>query len=253
LLGAVEGDVTWLGHATVVVGAGGTRVVTDPVLRTRVGPLVRIVPPIEPEALDGIDAVLLSHLHADHADAPSLRRLAGSTPVLAPRGSGKWLAARGAREVHEMSPGDETRVGDLHVLATPAHHDARRPFSRSRAEPIGFVARASRSVYFAGDTDLFAGMGEAAGSVDVALLPVWGWGPSLGPGHLNPERAASAVAELGPGIAVPIHWGTFALHRPGPRLRDPEQPALEFAKLAAERAPGVEVRVLRPGERIELG
>lgn len=248
----MEGVVIWLGHATVLLGLDGARILTDPVLRNRVGPLVRIAPPVEANAFDRIDAVLLSHLHADHADAPSLRRLGASTPILAPRGAGKWLAARGAREVHEMSPGDETSVGSVRIVATPARHDGRRPFASSHAEPIGFVARASRSVYFAGDTDLFDGMKEAVGDVDLALLPIWGWGPTLGPGHLNPERAATAAAEIAPDIAVPIHWGTFALRRPGPRLRDPELPAREFAALAAERAPGVEVRVLGPGERMEL-
>jgi L-ascorbate metabolism protein UlaG (beta-lactamase superfamily) len=231
----------------------GVRMLTDPDLRTRVGPLVRIVPPIGEHALGDIDAVLLSHLHADHADAPSLRRLGASVPIFAPRGAGDWLAKRGAREVHEMDAGDETTIGSVRVTATPAHHDGKRPFGSAEAEPIGFVVRASHSVYFAGDTDLFEGMREAAGAVDVALLPIWGWGPSLGPGHLDPERAATAAAELAPEIAVPIHWGTFALRRPGPRLKDPHQPAREFAALAAERAPGVEVRVLEPGEGIEFG
>jgi L-ascorbate metabolism protein UlaG (beta-lactamase superfamily) len=252
LLGPVEGGVTWLGHATVLLGLDGARLLTDPVLRKRVGPLVRIAPAIEPGAVEGIDAVLLSHLHADHADVPSLRRLGAATPVFAPRGAGKWLTKRGARDVHEMDPGDEADIGALRITATPAEHDGKRPLGPSEAESIGFVVRGSHGVYFAGDTDLFDGMKEAVGSVDVALLPVWGWGPSLGPGHLNPERAATAAAELAPQIAVPIHWGTFALLRPGPRLPDPEQPAREFAALTAEKAPGVDVRVLAPGERIEL-
>ena len=115
---------------------------------------------------------------------------------------------------------------------------------------MGFVVRGSLAVYFAGDTDLFAGMSALRGTVDVALLPVWGWGPSVGEGHLDPERAAQAAAMIGPKLAIPVHWGTFAL--PWARDGDSDRPAREFAKLVAEVAPGVEVRVLAPGESVEL-
>jgi L-ascorbate metabolism protein UlaG (beta-lactamase superfamily) len=107
-------------------------------------------------------------------------------------------------------------------------------------------------VYFAGDTDLFPGMAEL-GPVDVALLPIWGWGLSVGEGHLNPERAARALEMIRPGMAVPIHWGTF--YPVGLRLLWPEpltEPAREFARLAARLAPGTEVRVLEPGAETSL-
>ena len=70
------------------------------------------------------------------------------------------------------------------------------------------VEGAGRSVYFAGDTDVFAGMAELA-PVDVALLPIWGWGPTMGPGHMDPDRAAEAAALLEARLAIPIHWGTY--------------------------------------------
>ncbi len=104
-------------------------------------------------------------------------------------------------------------------------------------------------MYVAGDTDLFDGM-TALGPVDVALLPVWGWGPSLGPGHLTPQRAAEAVKRVRPRIAVPVHWGTLAL--PGlartPRMRRLlTEPPLEFAAAA-----GPAVVVTPPGAEVPL-
>jgi L-ascorbate metabolism protein UlaG (beta-lactamase superfamily) len=105
-------------------------------------------------------------------------------------------------------------------------------------------------VYFAGDTDLFEGMGELRGTVDVALLPVWGWGPSVGEGHLDPERAAQAAAMIDPKLAILIHWGTFALL--WARDGDSDRHAREFAERVLEVAPRVEVRVLAPGESAEL-
>jgi L-ascorbate metabolism protein UlaG (beta-lactamase superfamily) len=153
-------------------------------------------------------------------------------------------------DVRELSAGDEATVGNVCVAATPALHDSRRRPFGTQADPIGFVVRGSDGVYFAGDTDLFEGMSQLHNSVDVALLPVWGWGPSVGEGHLDPERAARAVAMIDPRVAVPIHWGTFAL--PWARGGGSDRPAREFAELVAQRAPGVEVRVLSPGESLEL-
>jgi L-ascorbate metabolism protein UlaG (beta-lactamase superfamily) len=107
-------------------------------------------------------------------------------------------------------------------------------------------------VYFAGDTDLFPGMAKLRKRVDVALLPVWGWGRGVGPGHLDPDRAARAAAIISPEIAIPIHWGTFAISRPARRPADPGWPPRRFATLVGELAPAVQVRVLEPGERTEL-
>jgi L-ascorbate metabolism protein UlaG (beta-lactamase superfamily) len=241
-----------VGHSTVLLELDGVRLLTDPVLRDRAGPLVRIAPPAAAASGVGIDAVLLSHLHADHLDLPSLRRLHGPVTVLAPRGAGAWLRAQRVRGGSEIGVGEERRVGPLSVTAVRAKHDARRRPFGPHAEPLGYVVRGSNSVYFAGDTDLFPAMADLAGSIDVALLPVWGWGPALGPGHLDPSRAADAAALIQPRVAVPIHWGTLALPRLLRRPMDQSRPAREFHALTARRAPAVEVRVLAPGDRTEL-
>ena len=184
--------ITWLGHATVLIEIEGMRILTDPVFRGRIGPLVRIAPRA---LLDGpVDCVLLSHLHGDHTDLPSLRTLNRSGPALAPHPARAWLSARGVHDVREVRPGDEIRIGSVRIAATIAKHDPRRRPFGPRAAPVGYVIHgASASVYFAGDTDLFLDMAELRGSVNVALLPVWGWGPSIGPGHLDPQGAADQM------------------------------------------------------------
>jgi len=140
------------------------------------------------------------------------------------------------------------------VRAVRAQHGSSRILGK-RAEALGYVVAGSRDVYFAGDTDLFPGMAELGEELDVALLPIWGWGPSIGPGHLDPRRAAEALALLRPRVAVPIHWGTYyPLTSMRPTLPSfLRTPVAAFLREAARVAPEVEVRVLEVGGSSTLG
>jgi L-ascorbate metabolism protein UlaG (beta-lactamase superfamily) len=246
--------VTYVGHATVLVEIDGVRLLTDPVLRRRIGPLWRHGTLPEPRLAEGVDAVLISHLHHDHADVPSLRRLSKTVPVLAAPGAGDFLAPLGFGDVRELAPGDSASIGGVRITATEANHPpSGRRFERpSRA--IGFELTGQRRIYFAGDTDLFDGMEEiGSGGLDLALLPIWGWGTNIGAGHLDPERAARAAALLSAKLVVPIHWGTLypvglARLRPEP-LRSPPR---ELATWMRELAPQSELRALAPGEATSL-
>jgi L-ascorbate metabolism protein UlaG (beta-lactamase superfamily) len=242
--------ITWLGHATVLIEMDGLRLLTDPALRERIGPLVRVVP--APPALDPVDCILISHLHADHADIRSLRGLDCRGPAVVPHPGKEWLRGRGLEAATDLRAGEELSLGTVRVTATPATHDRNRWWFGPAADPIGYLIRGSTSVYFAGDTDLFLAMSELRGRVDVALLPVWGWGSRVGAGHLDPESAAAATALIAPAVTIPIHWGTYAMPYARRHIDDRERPAREFAAYVKRYAPGVEVRTLDPGERIEL-
>jgi L-ascorbate metabolism protein UlaG (beta-lactamase superfamily) len=234
--------LTWLGHATVLLELGGARFVTDPVLRARVAHLRREAP--RPGPVGRLDGVLISHGHHDHLDLRSLRRLDRSAPVLAPPDSG-WALRLGGHLVRTVTPGDEVELAGVRVRAVGAAHDGRRVPVGQATSAVGFVAA---GVYFAGDTEPFPEMAELAGSLDVALIPVAGWGPKVGPGHMDPREAAEALAMLRPAMAVPIHWGTY--RRIG--HRGTGDPAREFVAHAAELAPDVRIVVLQPGGSVEI-
>jgi len=242
--------VTYVGHATVLVEIDGVRLLTDPVLRRRVGPLRRHGAPPDPRLAEDVDAVLISHLHHDHADVPSLRRLSRTVPVLAAPGAGDFLAQLGFGDVRELAPGDSGTVDAVRVTATEANHPTGgRRFERA-SRAVGFELSGQRRIYFAGDTDLFGGMETiGSGKLDLALLPIWGWGTNIGAGHLDPERAARAAALLSAKLVIPIHWGTLyplGLARLCPEpLRAPPR---QFATWMRELAPQSELRVLAPGE-----
>lgn len=247
---------------------GGHRVLTDPVLRNRLAHLRRVAPPpghrVDVVDTSRLDAVVISHLHHDHADVPSLRRLPRDVPMLVPLGSTDFFARQGFRDVHALpvgavwqsAPGAGRRA-PLRITATAARHDGWRVPLGPRAESLGFLIEAGgASVYFAGGTDVFPGMAQLHPELDVALLPVWGWGPNLGPGHMDPARAAQAAALLRPRAAVPIHWGTLfpvGLRRAGGRFRRLlEEPPRTFAAATARAAPGCRVVIARPGEVVEF-
>ncbi|MFD3694705.1 MBL fold metallo-hydrolase [Streptomyces sp. NPDC058646] len=254
-------EITWWGHATCTVEDSGVRVLTDPLFARRLAHLRRRRGAVPPPEAAVADVALVSHLHADHLHLPSLARLAPGTRLLVPRGARRAVPgfARLARlrglPVTEVAPGDEVAVRDgVRVRAVSARHDGRRlPFGPQLAPALGYVVQGAARTYFAGDTGLFDAMAGEVGPVDVALLPVGGWGPYLGPGHLDPARAATALAGLAPSAAVPVHYGTYwPIGLDAVRPHEFHAPGEEFARRAGLLAPKVTVRVPGHGERVRL-
>lgn len=247
--------LTFLGHATVLIELGGLRILTDPILVDRLMFLTRVVRPVDPALFAAVDLVLLSHLHMDHFDRLSLARL-DSGPELVVGPGGRALAQRwGWTRVTELTPGQSHRVGEVTVTALPAAHPGSRPPFGPRGTAVGYLLESGAArIYFAGDTDLFPEMATMmSGELDVALLPIGGWGPRLGSGHLDPERAVEATARLQPRFAVPIHWGTLWPYGLDRMSRGHlSGPPAEFARGLAEREAEIGARPLiaLPGERV---
>jgi L-ascorbate metabolism protein UlaG (beta-lactamase superfamily) len=243
-------SLTYTGHATAVIELDGVTLVTDPVLRPRIAHLRRQVPEAQVSAAD---AVLISHQHFDHLDLPSLRRFGADVRIIAAPGIARLLERKGFNRVEELAVGEKAVVGPVLVTAVPAEHDGRRHPFASHGEAVGFLIEGSRSVYFAGDTDLHEEIAEHVSGVDLALLPVWGWGHTLGPGHMDPERAAIATGLIRPRLVVPIHWGTlFPVGLARVRGRLLQRPPRVFAERVAGYSPETEVRVLEPGDSTPL-
>ena len=243
----------WLGHATALIEDRGTRVLTDPVLTSRLVHLRRRrgENPSGPGVFDP-DVVVLSHLHADHTHLPSLRLVREQVPIVVPRGAPDALTSlrRLGNELIEVSPGDEVRPGQVTIRAVPADHDGRRWRRGDHTTPaLGYVVTGDATTYFAGDTDVYADLHDWVRDVDLALLPVAGWGPTLGEGHMNPERATVAAEVVRARRSVPIHFGTLwpiGLSRVRPERFS--SPGAQFVELA--RRNGIEAVELQPGEQL---
>jgi L-ascorbate metabolism protein UlaG (beta-lactamase superfamily) len=240
--------LTFVGHSTVLIELDGVRILTDPLLRGRFIHVRRRVPPIDTAQVADVDVVLVSHVHHDHLDRPSLRKVGRDATVVVPRGARRLVPRLATGTVEELAEGEQLSLGGLEIQATHAVHRPGRVLHRGPAA-IGFSIAGTKRVYFAGDTDLFPGMRDLRGDLDAAFLPISGWGTRISSGHLDPARAAEALTLLEPRVAIPIHWGTFSsmrLRRHGTELLT--EPAQAFAREAARHAPNVDVRILAPGQ-----
>jgi len=245
--------ITFVGHSTTLIEMSGVRILTDPVMRNKFR-FLRRRDRICTKRLDmgSLDAVVLSHMHFDHMDYPSLRMVPRKVPIIAPVGAGRYLSGKVGHDVVEMKVGQSLRIGEVEIHATPSLHDSGFywPFWYPK-DVLSFMLVGSQTVFFIGDTALFDDLRDLGRDfqIDAAMLPVWGCGPYLRGHHMTPRDAAEALSMLSPRTGIPIHWGT--IHPVGPvwkKMGFLTDPPHVFAREAARKAPMTEVRILAPGE-----
>jgi len=202
-LAALKQDaVIHVGHSTHLIFLAGARFLTDPwFYDPAFGALEHVVgPAVAPENIGALDAILVSHDHADHADMRAIDRLDKRAVFFAPtRDVAARARSQGFSRVEVLSQWQEARVGAVTVSAVPAEHDIYE---------IGYVLSAIRSVYFAGDTRLFDGVRAIAErfTPSLALLPVDGTRLTGGALHvMTPADAVEAAKILRCAAALPSH------------------------------------------------
>jgi len=240
--------ITYIGHATLLLEIAEVRILTDPHFESSLGKfLPRVSPPgIALDALPRLDAILLTHAHADHLSFKSLDQLPQDIPLYAPGVIAKWLRQKGYGNAEALNPGEKTTIplSGLRVHASKATHQGNRyGFDRWRsAANMYLLENDAESIFFAGDTALTESTHHLVETVlwntkrelDVALLPIGYapvWKPGFRRGHLTGADALTLFKTLRARAMVPYHWGTFrhitatahdAINRLRTRLKDYE-------------------------------
>ena len=111
-------QITYIGHAAVLIETDGVCLLTDPLLRGQIGPLRCQGAEPDLARCQSADAVLISHMHWDHLDLPSLRLLDRTTQLIVPRGAAQVLHQQGFQHIEEMCAGEKTVAGPLEVTVT---------------------------------------------------------------------------------------------------------------------------------------
>ncbi|PNY82961.1 metal-dependent hydrolase [Deinococcus koreensis] len=225
-------QIRFLGHSAFLLQSGEHRLLIDPFIQGNPGCPVTLAEALAWE----VSAVLISHAHGDHwGDALEFGR--AGVPIIGTAEIGGYAQKHGAHSAVAMNIGGTYRADWGSLTLTPAWHSSSFPDGTYGGMPTGLLIElGGQRLYFAGDTCLFSDMrliGDRG--LDAALLPV---GDHF---TMGPEEAARCLELLRPRVAVPMHYGTFP-----PLTGDPQV----FAR--AGQALGVDVRVLRPGDRTEL-
>jgi L-ascorbate metabolism protein UlaG (beta-lactamase superfamily) len=214
--------ITYVGHATLLLHFGNICVLTDPNFDDRLGFfLPRVSPPgVKIAELPRIDAILLTHAHADHLSFRSLRTLPTGIPIYAPSTIARWLQGAGISSARAIRSGEQIHVDSLCITAGSAKHvGARYGIDRWRGEALMYLLDdGTFSALFAGDTAITSAVAQLAQRiaprrVDVALLPIgfapWWKEHFFRRGHLTAADALALFTELDARFFIPFHWGTF--------------------------------------------
>lgn len=241
--------ITYLGHSTCLIDIAGTRWLTDPIFSAKIffGFRRQQPLPIDPATLPDLTAVLLSHLHYDHFDIPSYKYISCRTPIVMPRGLGRYVSGYLPNPRIELATWSHHRFGEVRVTCVPArHHGGRLSHLRYTATAGFLIQGGDTTIFFAGDTgylELFSEIGSLA-PIDLALLPIGPVDPSwlFKPRHLDPADALQAFKALGAKQMIPIHWGTFRLG-----FDSPTRP-LDMLKKMIPADDRDRIHILEPGE-----
>jgi L-ascorbate metabolism protein UlaG (beta-lactamase superfamily) len=215
-LGPEEICLTWIGHASFLIGWREFNILVDPIWSLWLKIIKRIRRPgLSLDHLPAIDLVLVTHAHFDHLDRRTLRQIAALQPIVVPKGVGSLVADLGFNKIHELDEWETQKIGEIAVTLTPCHHWGARVIHDYHRGFGGYHLKlGTRTIFHCGDSAYFPGFAEIGQRLptEIALLPIGAYDPpTRREVHMNPEQAIRAFGELNGRIMIPMHYGSFRL------------------------------------------
>lgn len=245
-------NITYIGHATVLIDTGSCKFITDPLLVkriARIGPKRKVPLQVKSGSLEDIDFTTISHGHFDHLDLRSLKMIDQDVPVVC-HPTLERIVRKTKHKPRPLNRWESTEINGLKITAVPAFHFSARPPFHFSKDYQGYIIEAEKVLYHAGDGGMnnhFNEIGKRF-DIDITFLPIGGYNPSsYRKYHLNPEDALDALVMMNASLLIPIHWGTFILSREP--IDEPPKRLLDYAE---KKGLQHRVKVLQPGENTDL-
>ena len=253
-------QVTWIGHATILIQYKGINILTDPMFSDRaspvgfLGPKRHNPPALLIEDLPDIDYIVISHSHYDHLDQKTVQRIGSRTKWLVPLGLQKWFVRAGvnAENVMEFDWWDVQKFARTTITATPAQHwSARSLWDRNRTLWASWILQIDdKTIWYSGDTGYnpyqFREIGEKFNTINLALISIGAYEPRwfMKDMHINPEEAVQIHLDIKSEHSIAVQWGTFQL------TSEPiDEPPLKLKEaLVKKNIPDDEFGLLQIGE-----
>ena len=222
----------WIGHATVLMSFFGIKILTDPVLFSRIGirlpgltigPKRLTAPALKFHELPRIDLIILSHAHFDHFDLRTLRCFDENTRVVTAPNTTDLLRWTHLRDVTELRWGEtkllnigNQTIGNIAISALEVKHWGARKQRDTHRGYNGYLvesrSRGRRRILFGGDTAMtnsFAKL-QQYGEIDLAIMSIGAYNPWIH-SHCTPEQAVEMATAAGARFIMPVHHQTFRL------------------------------------------
>ena len=218
--------ISWLGHSAFILNLDGKIILLDPMLGSHAAPIplpnlkrYNSTFPIDPELIENIDLVIISHDHYDHLDYSSIKKIKDNVKIfLVPYGVGNHLRGWGVDKdkIVELNWNQNYVIDGIEFVCLPARHfSGRGPLNRNSTLWSSWAIKSSvLKIYFSGDSGYgkhFKTIGEEHGPFDISLLDCGQYNNAWKYAHMFPKEAVKAANDLRTEFFIPIHWGGFTL------------------------------------------
>ncbi len=217
--------IIWLGHSSFLIKVKGITLLTDPCLYDIPTAKRQVRLPINPDSIQNVNYLLVSHDHRDHFQKKSVKKIVKNNPnieILLPLKGNRLLNTKGLKSIKSQEAGwyqEYDMPKNIRIIFLPAKHWGRRGLNDFNKVLWGsfIIISEDYKIFFAGDSaydeNLYKEINHLFGKINVCIMPIGAYAPAflMSDSHMLPEEAFRAFNEMQGSIFIPMHYGTYDL------------------------------------------